>query len=555
MFGEPMSLQFHPYSIPFVIAASISVIIAVAIWSRRSAPGAMALFVHMLALTVWSASVAGMWLSATLADQIFWLKVSALGMLVAPTTLFLFSIQVSQNKRSISPWWIVALCIEPLIGLALVWTNESHGFVYDQPQFWTRNGLGQLHWSPGPFLLADAAYSYILILIGIWFLSRALKQGGSLMKAQIQLALFGAILSFLADLSTLIPSFITDNGFDFAPIVYTLAGIVFVYGMYHAKFLDLMPVAHSVLIDSMTEGVIVLDAQDRILEMNPAAAQFLGLSAPDAAGRRAREVLTAWREITRPFWDQHDIRTEALVTGDIPRTIDLKITPLVDGRKHTLGRLMVFRDITMRKQNEAILKDANKQLNEQLREISVLRDQLREQATRDPLTNLFNRRYLEESLRQELARALRENYPVCMIMLDIDRFKLVNDSCGHKVGDDVLQALASLIINKIRRFDVACRFGGEEFVIVMPMLALETARERAELLRTEFESMSLPCSGLQAHPTISIGVACYPFDGTDSDALIGAADRALYAAKGSGRNRVTTYADVVRNTMSDTVQP
>jgi diguanylate cyclase (GGDEF)-like protein len=227
----------------------------------------------------------------------------------------------------------------------------------------------------------------------------------------------------------------------------------------------------------------------------------------------------------------------------------------MDGRKHTLGRLMVFRDVTMRKQNEAILKDANKQLNEQLKEISALRDQLHEQATRDPLTNLFNRRYLEESLGQELARALRENYPVCMIMMDIDQFKFVNDSCGHKAGDDVLQALASLIVLKIRRFDVACRFGGEEFLIVMPMLSLETARERAELLRSEFENMPLSCSSLQAHPTVSIGVACYPYDGTDSEQLIKAADRALYAAKGSGRNRVVTHSEAMKSALSDTIQP
>jgi diguanylate cyclase (GGDEF)-like protein/PAS domain S-box-containing protein len=550
-----MSLQFHPYSIPLFIAASISALIAVAIWSRRSAPGALSLFVHMLALTVWSASAVGMWLSATLADQVFWMKVSTLGMLLAPTTLFLFSLQVSLNKRSIPLWWILVLCIEPLVGVGLVWTNDFHSLVYRQIQFWTRNGLGEMHWAPGLFILAEAAYSYILILIGIWFLIRALKQGGSLMESQIKMALFGASLSFLGDLATLIPAFIVDNGFDYAPIIYTLAGIVFVYAMVHKKFLDMMPIAHSVLIESMTEGVIVLDAQDRILEMNPAAAQFLGLSASDAAGRRAREVLTTWRETTRPFWDQTDIRTEALVTGDIPRTIDLKITPLMDGRKHTLGRLMVFRDVTMRKQNEAILKDANKQLNEQLKEISALRDQLHEQATRDPLTNLFNRRYLEESLGQELARALRENYPVCMIMMDIDQFKFVNDSCGHKAGDDVLQALASLIVLKIRRFDVACRFGGEEFLIVMPMLSLETARERAELLRSEFENMPLSCSSLQAHPTVSIGVACYPYDGTDSEQLIKAADRALYAAKGSGRNRVVTHSEAMKSALSDTIQP
>lgn len=550
-----MSLQFHSYAIPFVIAASISALIAAAIWPRKAAPGSMTLFVHMLVLTLWSVSAAGMWLSAAQSGQVFWMNISALGALIAPTSLFLFSMQVSLHKRSIPLWWILLLCIEPLAGMGLAWTNDFHHLVYRQTQFWTLNGLGELHWTPGPLILAGIAYSYILILIGIGYLIRALKQGGSLMQAQIKLVLFGVGLSFLADLTTMLPAFFTHNGFNFAPLVYTLAGTVFAHAMFRAKLLDMIPVAHSILIEKMTDGVIVLDAQDRILEINPAAAQFLGISASALAGRRAREALSALRETTRPFWDQSDIRTEALVAGDIPRAIDLKITPLMDGRNHTLGRLMVFRDITMRKQNEAILKDANRQLSEQLKEISALRDQLREQAIRDPLTNLFNRRYLEESLQRELARALREDHTVCVFMMDIDRFKLVNDSCGHKVGDDVLKALASLIVTKIRRFDVACRFGGEEFVVVMPALSLETAFERAELLRSEFASMPLPCPGMKETPTLSIGIACYPFDGTDSEQLLDAADRALYAAKGSGRNRTVTYADAVKDAASDTIQP
>ena len=137
-------------------------------------------------------------------------------------------------------------------------------------------------------------------------------------------------------------------------------------------------------------------------------------------------------------------------------------------------------------------------------------------------------------------------------MMDIDDFKRVNDTCGHKTGDEVLQALSTLIVLHIRRFDAACRYGGEEFVIVMPKLSIETARERAEFLRNEFSNMSLPCSKQESSPTLSIGLAAFPFDGMNGEQLLDAADQALYAAKGSGRNCVVVYSELEdRRELSD----
>ena len=540
-----MQLQPHPFSIPFLLAAIVSAGFAVTIWRLRHAPGAISLFVHMLGLATWSGANAAMWLSTSLRAQLFWLDFSALGILFVPAIFLLFSLQISHNERLLTRRLIFFFTIEPLIGLSLIWTNGLHHLVYGPAKLWVSKGLAELHWSPGPFIPVDAVYSYLLMAAGIWFLVRSLKKGGHLMQAQLKMVILGASLSLCADLVTLLPSLSSGNGLDAVPIVYTLAGGIYVYAIYRTKLLDLIPVAHSALINSMTDGVVVLDEQDRIVEMNPAAGKFLGITPGQAAGRGAKQILSAWRETTRPFWNQSEVRTEIVVTQDIPRTIDLNVTPLTDRKKRTTGRVLVFRDITRRKQDEAILKDTNKELNGQLNEIRTLRDQLRDQATRDPLTNLYNRRYLEEMLLQELARASRENYPIGVIMMDIDRFKRVNDTCGHKAGDEVLQALAALIISHIRRFDAACRFGGEEFVIVMPRLPGEMARERAEFLRKEFANMPLPCADMKTSPTLSIGLASYPLDGNDSEQLLNAADQALYAAKSSGRNRVVVYSELV----------
>jgi diguanylate cyclase (GGDEF)-like protein/PAS domain S-box-containing protein len=426
----------------------------------------------------------------------------------------------------------------------LLWTNDYHHLVHGPAQLWMVHGLAELKWSPGLWFHVDTVYMYLIIIAGVWFLARSLSHNGDLHRSQIKIILAGACLPLIPNLAYLSPLSANLQNLDLSVVFFTLAGGVYYYAIIRHKFLDLIPVAHSILIKSMTDSVVVLDVQDRIVEMNPAAALFLGVSREGVVGRPAREILLGWREITQPFWDQLEVRTEIVITQNIPRYIDLNITPLVDSKKRTTGRILVFRDITSRKQSESVLKDTNKTLHEQLDEISTLRDQLSEQATRDPLTNLYNRRYLEDKLSQELARASRENYPVCVIMVDIDRFKRVNDTCGHKVGDDVLQALASLIILHIRCFDSACRYGGEEFVIVMPKLSVETARERAEFLRREFANMPICCPDMKSRPTLSIGLAAYPRDGTNGDQLLNAADQAMYAAKSAGRNRTVIYSDV-----------
>ena len=542
-----MHLQLHPYSIPLIVSALLSAGIAIAAWRRRSAPGAVLLFAYMLWVALWSGSSAAMWLSTSHFGQVFWLNFSALGILLVPPTFLLFSLQISRNEHLLTRKLISLLAIEPLVGLVLTWTNDLHHLVYSPTQLWVKDGLAELQWSPGVYTLVDAVYSFALIVAGIWFLARSLKIGGALLKSQLKLVILGASLALCADAAFMLPILYSWIGLDASPLVHTLVGGIYMYAIYRTKLLDIVPVVHSTLINSMTDGVLVLDEQDRIVEMNPAAGQLLGVAPKLVTGKCAREILSTWRETGQPFWDQNEVHTEIHVDQEIPRTIDLIITAVVDGKKRSSGRMMVFRDITSQKNQENSLSNTNRLLNEQLDEIRALRDQLHEQAIRDPLTNLYNRRYLEETLHKELARALRENYSVCVIMMDIDRFKRVNDTCGHKVGDEVLESLASLITQHIRRFDTACRYGGEEFVILMPKLSNETARERAEFLRREFANMPLPCMNMKSSPTLSLGLASYPSDGFESEQLLDAADRALYTAKSAGRNRVVAYSELDRN--------
>jgi diguanylate cyclase (GGDEF)-like protein len=169
-----------------------------------------------------------------------------------------------------------------------------------------------------------------------------------------------------------------------------------------------------------------------------------------------------------------------------------------------------------------------------------LREILCHQALRDSLTGLYNRRFLQEALDLELRRAERRCLPVAFVMLDVDGFKKINDAYGHAAGDSVLQALAILLQSKIRASDVLCRYGGDEFCIVMPETSLKDATMRAGECRSAVKLLSIEWEGkILAGITISLGVAAFPSCPT-SDALLREADSALYSAKNSGCDQVQT---------------
>lgn len=168
-----------------------------------------------------------------------------------------------------------------------------------------------------------------------------------------------------------------------------------------------------------------------------------------------------------------------------------------------------------------------------------LREKLHTLSIRDALTGLFNRRYLDETLPREISRAERSNDPLGVLFFDIDHFKKFNDTYGHDAGDLVLRNMADVILSIIRESDIACRYGGEEFIIILPSTPIEIAEQRAETLRNKVALMRLEYNGHDMGKiTISVGVSTYPQHGETRDSLIKSADEASYEAKKGGRNLV-----------------
>jgi len=170
-----------------------------------------------------------------------------------------------------------------------------------------------------------------------------------------------------------------------------------------------------------------------------------------------------------------------------------------------------------------------------------LRETLRNLSIRDPLTGLFNRRFMEEAIERERRRCERKSAPLGIVMLDLDHFKKFNDAYGHEAGNNVLRKLGAFLQENVRGSDIACRYGGEEFLLILPETSLETTLRRAEHLREGAGQLRVPHNqGFLSGVTLSVGVAIYPQHGSTAEGVLQMADEALYRAKRAGRNRVCT---------------
>ena len=314
------------------------------------------------------------------------------------------------------------------------------------------------------------------------------------------------------------------------------------------------------LIESAPLAMVTWDKQHRITGWNRQAQELFGWSESEVLGRdfltfmipesaRTKVDQIVEEAIERGI-ESHSVNSN--LTKD-RRTIEVEwhntIVPGVDGRPDSV--LSLAQDVTERVRSQTVLQDVNVKLKQRLDDIHELQAQLREQAMRDPLTGMYNRRFLDDALPGEIARAIREQTPLSLMMMDIDHFKRVNDAHGHQAGDEVLRMLADILRNEARRTDVVCRYGGEEFVLLLPKMNLESARMRAERWRRMFAEMDVPVESGKLRCTLSVGIAVFPDHGNSAEDLLRNGDRALYLAKALGRNRVETYDPGGREDLRD----
>lgn len=299
------------------------------------------------------------------------------------------------------------------------------------------------------------------------------------------------------------------------------------------------------LIDNLPMWVSMIDARGRYVITNQRNAKTIGLPVEQIEGHDHAQVLShPAREEILKAWNKTlggDIVEASYSFPEDGRMLHVQgvYMPITEGPQ--AGNCMaVFSDVTTLAQTQAQLSEANSRLEQRIAEVLKLQEMLHARAIRDELTGLYNRRHFDECLAAELEQSQLGGHEVTLILADLDHFKVLNDRYGHQTGDAVLRAWADLMQRCMRNTDILCRYGGEEFAIIMPRCSPELACERAEGLRERFSQLSLDTTpdGPRVGTTVSLGVAYARAGDRTPKQLVHEADTALYKAKSLGRNRV-----------------
>jgi PAS domain S-box-containing protein len=358
--------QYTPFVLPVIAAGMISLTIAITAWQRRPAPGTTPFALLMFAVAWWSFGYSLEVSSLSLAAKIFWANVEWIAVASLPTLWLSFALQYTGRGEWLSHRVLSLLLIEPLAILFLVWTNEHHGLVRAATTIDTTGPVPALVATYGPLFWVHVAYSYLLLATGTLLLVRGLIRYPHLYRGQAGALLVGALVPWLGNVVTLL-DLSPVPGLDLTPFGFSIAGLALAWALLRYRLLDLVPAARDTVIESMSDGVIVLDAQDRIVDLNPAAQRALGSTPHQAVGQSLPRIipdLPHFREAS-PTSAQGGLEI-MLGNGSGERSYELQLSGLYDRSQRLTGRLMVLHDITERKQAEALIRQLNEELEQRV---------------------------------------------------------------------------------------------------------------------------------------------------------------------------------------------
>jgi diguanylate cyclase (GGDEF)-like protein/PAS domain S-box-containing protein len=651
--------QITPITIGLTLATLLNLLVTLLAWQRRQTKLGQYFAYAMLGISIWTLAAGLGYTAVPLSWKIFFATIETWGYMSAMPLLTLVAMLFAGNIKWAEKTPVKALLLFiSITSILLVTTNGLHGWVWDG---FVESNNNVVIFEHGPAFQFIAISGYVLIgvillhlLVAVWKGSLIARRQGIFLLAATLLPV-AANLAYHAALGGM-------AGVDWTSVTYSITAAIYLWALTGPRLLDLIPIARRQLLDNLTDGMIALDKDGRIVDTNATVSKMLNIEQPPPTGSSINNLLPMAAELlTSP--PEVETRREIQIPQAPNRYFELGLSPIRDEHQQIIGRLLVLSDITLRKEKElrllqltqaveqspvsvfitdlnanilyvnprftaltgysqeevlgrnarmfqsgqtstqtyremwqtllagqiwhgeflnskkngelywesavigpvldegrkilnfiatkqditeqklaqSALQNANTMLAEQLEEIKTLQASLKEQVIRDPLTQLYNRRFLHEILEQEFLQAERIGQSVSIVLVDIDHFKRINDIYGHSAGDACLITLANYLQDTKRRADICFRYGGEEFLILLPNTSLEGALHYAEALRKGIEQWACHYDDQTIMITASLGVATFPIDGDSDMQIINRADEALYAAKKEGRNRVTAW--------------
>ena len=498
---------------------------------------------------LWWLSAAALEMAAPTSDcKLVFATLAWPGIIVVPMfwSIFLWRFGNSSPERfSLRRLWPFLAVIA--IACALAVSNPWHGLLYgpDTAPAYDAPG-GQLVYDHGPLFYAFAAFLYVFLSFGVMMILRATFLNTGTIRRQFQAFLGFTLFAIATNLSYLFGG-VTLFGFDPTPFSFSVTLAAFTWLITNKQLFDVVPVATRVLLERLPDPVIVVDAANRVVSANPAAC-----SLAEPGGCPTGVPLADWPRYGKSLAGMVGLDASAqrsgpgegqlLPIGEPPAWFEVQTSEIVTGSGRDavrLGQMIYLRDVTRLQEAAVDLRQMLETSQSQLATISDLHTQLQRQSVRDPLTQLFNRRHLDDYFKEHAARARENGRGFALALVDIDHFKKVNDRHGHLAGDDLLKVFADRLRACAGDAGAAFRIGGEEFLVAMPGTDRATAILRLEDFRERNREPIATRVGLLPM-TFSAGLVGLELDGEDLDALLIRADRRLYAAKRSGRDRVVS---------------
>ncbi|HCM25960.1 MAG TPA: hypothetical protein DIC34_05330 [Treponema sp.] len=505
------------YSSGLIAAVLVSLTLACFAFFRSDVPGAAAFLFGNLAAAVYALGSMFEIVSPTLERVMSSLTLEYFGIAtVGPLWMLTLWCAVGGVRR-ISPGSLAALFLVPGLIILLVATNQYHHLFYSSVSIRFRGPFTVPVLGKGPFYMVNLVYMNLCLFLGtLSALRQGLKSPPALRKPFLFL-FFAALVPWGG--MFVYQSGLSPWGLDTAPFGLSLSGILLSLALFRFKLFDLTPLVADQVFEDMREGVLVLDAKDRVAGFNPAMLRICPDLSIHLIGQSVHELEARFPDFS-PLWRlDGDPPEDLVIERDGIRTVyQVEKSALRERRRGAQGRILMFADITQRVE---------------------LSRQLALMAGTDELTGLANRRYFLERFRQEAERQRRYGGKLSVVMVDLDRFKAVNDVFGHEAGDAVLRLAAKVWLGCLRDCDLLARYGGEEFIFLLPETTVPDARILSERLRSSLEAQTLEWNGRALRATASFGLAGVesPVE-ADIDDLLSRADHAMYKAKEAGRNRV-----------------